>query len=151
MGPFRMPRDLAFPPWRQVAVEILEHVRGLAVQRACLGFDVHVLALPGHCPKLLGLAFDFGQWLFEVEVVGHRSLQQSRPRYMAGGGRICNRRRTVPRCQAVLGQRTGMSVTSNRIAMTQLKVRSLAGLFRTRRICWPRTVQLVVLATDTQT
>ncbi len=43
MRAVRMPRHLAFAPGRQLLVEILEHVRGLAVESRGLGLDIHLL------------------------------------------------------------------------------------------------------------
>ena len=75
MRPVGVTRDLAFTPGRQVLVEVAQQSVGLLVQRAGLFLDIHALARAGHRAQLFGLAFDFGQRLFEVEVIGHRTLQ----------------------------------------------------------------------------
>ena len=75
MRPVGVTRHLAFTPGRQGLVKIAQHRVGLAVQRTGLFLDIHALACAGHRAQLLRLAFDFRQRLFEVEVIGHRTLQ----------------------------------------------------------------------------
>src|SRR6056297_498008 len=73
-----MAGNLTFPPGRQILVKIAQHRLGLAVQRAGLLLDIHILVGACHRAQLFRLAFDLGQGLFEVEVIGHRSLQDCR-------------------------------------------------------------------------
>ena len=76
MRPVGVTRHLAFPPRIKVLVEILEHVGRLLVQRGGLFLDVHALALAGKGAQFLGLAFDFGQRLLELEVI-HAVLRRA--------------------------------------------------------------------------
>ena len=72
MRPLRMPRHLAFAPGCQLAVEVLEHRRGLAVERIGLFVHIHrIVALPGNGPQLLCLALDLGQRFLKIEIMRH--------------------------------------------------------------------------------
>ena len=68
----RMARNLAFLPWGQRLIEIFQEAVRLAVQR--LGFfrDVHGRVRARQRPQFLGLAFNLGEWLFEIQIV-HRA------------------------------------------------------------------------------
>jgi hypothetical protein len=64
-----MARDLAFPPGRQRFVEVAQDIVGLLVERRGLLFHVHLGVAARQRAQFLGLAFDFGQGFFEVEIV----------------------------------------------------------------------------------
>ena len=74
----------------QPIIPRLEEIGSLPVERRGLLLDVHPLVLPRHRAQFLGLAFDLGQRLLELEVVhlgrGSRLLCP----YMTGRPAICN-------------------------------------------------------------
>ncbi len=73
MGAVRMARDLAFLPRGQGFIHILQHHARLAIQPFGFFGNIHRRVGPRHRAQLFGLAFDFRQGLFKLEVV-HQML-----------------------------------------------------------------------------
>jgi hypothetical protein len=88
MRAFGVARHLAFAPRRQRLVEVAQHVRRLAVERAGLFLDIHLLVGARERAQFFGLALDLGEGFFEVEVMGHRAQAlRSAARVYGGLGR----------------------------------------------------------------
>ena len=68
---FWMTCDLAFPPRRQVLVEIVKQFRRLGIKCCRLVRDIHLGIRTGQSAQLLGLAFDLGQGFFEIKILRH--------------------------------------------------------------------------------
>jgi hypothetical protein len=66
-----VPGNLTFPPWREVFVEVFQKLLGLFIKRLRFFFDVHFVIGAPHSTKLFGLAFNFSERFFELEVVLH--------------------------------------------------------------------------------
>jgi hypothetical protein len=74
MRPIRMPRDLHLLRRRQPAIGVAQQLVDLGLKPGDLVGDVE-LAGVGDVPKLLDLAFDLGDRLFEFEKGLHTALR----------------------------------------------------------------------------
>jgi len=68
MWSFGVSCHLAFAPGGQALVKILKQRGGFLVQRCRFLRYIHFLAGPRQRAQFLGLAFDLGQWFFEIQI-----------------------------------------------------------------------------------
>lgn len=71
MRPLWMPRDLRLLPRRQLAIEFLERLGGLAFELADLLGDRHGIVGRRHCAQFLDLGLKLGHRFFEIEIAAH--------------------------------------------------------------------------------
>ena len=75
-----MTSDLRLLPRGQPLVERRQHIPRLDVQLSRFFRDIDLVVGAGHGPQFLGLAFDFRERLFEIEILRHvRPLDLSPP------------------------------------------------------------------------
>lgn len=98
MRPVGVARHLTLPPGIEVLVEVLEDIRRLLVKRGGFLLDVHLFVLARQCAQFLGLAFDLGQGLFELEIV-HVTLRSGPRIYEAGPAEMQLMRRRLVSCR----------------------------------------------------